>query len=252
MKELPSLTETIKANTRFYWKAGEPRWAGLTPSEITDLTIQIAALIGITNHRAKKIRLNFADHLRAEGSKEAYIALCRALYHSYFSEYFQCNLIFNRSLEVRYQPVNLNIKRGDDIKRGVALGVLDQSLTQPKITCDLKTPLEVIIWLISEELKHANTLLMAGNRFIYDCWQKKYSNFLVKKGFIANELYSVDIDELAASRVATRIQKHFAPAWKKPYFHRLYQRSLQTRQRIVPCFPDSAFIKTGYRNPLFG
>lgn len=146
----------------------------------------------------------------------------------------QVRLVFNRSKEVANYAIEKTEKEED---------------RETGIPCVFVSPRENIIWLLAEELKHAQIWLKAGSKEREAGWQSNYKEVLKRKGRSFGPGYARDLQEVAVSRSALRILSKLVPE-RANYFEGLRQKSLQTGRNVTPNIKktaDETYIETGFR-----
>ncbi|MBI1872069.1 hypothetical protein HYS10_01480 [Candidatus Collierbacteria bacterium] len=234
---LAEAAQILLRRTKFRWnpKHGD-HWGGHRPAEIMSLTATISRLIGITPDQAKNIEVIFADH-QAVGTpfinRQATLAVCIARSHLLSSRIAKITVIINRSLEVVIEGKPENTPSWN---RYESHPVIDTNQSQDPICCELISAWENIIATVGEELKHAQTYLLAGSFDKSNYWEDRYIKILLAKSAKVGGVYSADIHEIAASRVVCRILETLAThEERKKFFRSCYEQSLKERNYI--CFP---------------
>lgn len=245
------MRKTLAKRTEVCWGENGQTFANLSSQEVVALTGDIANLIGIRSSHIEKIRIIFGDHYYLDfpdGTKHTNLAFCAGAVDPTSGEYTECIVVINRSLELAQYSLKNGATRNKHLrKRFKKFDVIDDSTPDDPILCHFSSPKEMVIWLIAEELKHAHVNLVAKSSEKSKQWNNNYANFLRKRGFKTSELYSVNLDEITASRSALRILEYFSEGDRKIYFRELYLQSLRLRRCVQPVFLRSAFTPTGFK-----
>lgn len=238
--ESPYLTEGARIllnRTEFRWnpKYG-PDWGGHRPDEIQPLITKISKLIGITPKQANQIKLVFGDH---EGIRYPYRFLSSHHVHPAFtlarsrflsSKFKEVEVVINRSLEV---AAGLAKTPNPTINKYKDNPIISCSQPADAIRCEIVTSWENIIATIAEELKHAQTYLLAGDDDTANEWEKNYVEILTTHSIKVCGAYSADIFELTASRVVCRILEVLTEDEnRRIFFRHCYQKSLREWRHI--------------------
>lgn len=246
-KELAQLLvpERIRAQTITSLRT-KPKgeFAGLSKAEITQLTIDLALWVGITNDMARKIQIIFADHQKLPGNKYK-VAVAMPVYKGVFKHLKNVLIVINRSREIYLSRVGIAEFGGQQQQTNT-------NIENEPLPVVLDTALEGLIWMIVEELTHAKLLLMAGTKGIDKQINQRYQKIRRKKGRTDEQLYAESYQEMTVVQYCLRILGEFFPD-KKAYFDRIRSLSLQTGIRPTPYLVEEAkfelFLPTGIRLP---
>jgi len=231
LKEKEEMTALIlQKNTLFKWDHPKADWGGMNKTQLTELVGKIGVLFKITPGQARLIEPIFGDHIVVtfpDNSKCKKTAMCLVDFNEDESVK-SCKVIFNRSLELV----------------DGASGVEEDGLG-----CVFETPYENIIWLIAEELKHAQIFQKAGSRSRESKWENNYKQVLIKKGIVSGDAYLTDIQEVTVSRNALEVLKELVPQ-RVDYFQKLYNESVRTFRHVSPNISrvrEMTYLKTGFK-----
>ncbi len=242
-------------SVKFEWEAGpKESWGGLSKTEIQELVTEAGDFFHISAEKRKMIHILFGDHAEIsidERRKKIGTATHIARFDNQ-DEISESDIVINRSLELAAVSV-------EEPERRSTSSTSTLEVEAGSIQCDLDEPWESVAWLIAEEIHHAAFELRLSNLSKIEAAEKKYREYAM--AYHKNELenasafddYSLDIEELAASRQVLRFLEYVASRknpTRAPFFRQLYETSLQERKVVIARHwldKKSAFIKTGYK-----
>lgn len=238
------IAKVLKKNIKFKWR-GTQEWAGLSKSDLTELTVQIAAFVGITRKQAKEITVIFGDHYKFPHNDSPPSAICQPYQRD--GVYTNVVVVLNRSLEVVKEKMRQASADQETKQEHLeSLGLHDPDADDEDYFCDV-TAFEFVVWSIAEELIHAHIFLMAGSVRSSNAWRNRYLEMLKGKANKLNDIYDTDLDEVAANRQVLRILTYLAHEGNaKEYFRERYLESLQSRRVYMASFEKAAYTRTGY------
>lgn len=240
--------QILADHTSFRWEGGQD-WVGCNQDDLRVLVGIIASSIGITPPQAERISLVFSDHLPAENSDNGghtSLACCVGIYNGQTTRFLGCYVVINRSLELARYCLKRNRKTNRNQKKLQSLGVYGSSPDTEPIYCEFENALEAVIWLIAEELKHAQIYLLAQTNNRYKSWSRRHLEIMKSKGIKTGNLYTTDLSEIATCRTVLRILAMLSNEERRQYFRDLYGKSLVTGQIVIHVLYEPALIKTGY------
>jgi hypothetical protein len=235
------------------WETQPLTFGGFSAEEIARMVQVIGFELGITAEQAKRIKIFLTDHSSVKyGEDQVYITTAFCVpYSQPNGRYEYLHIILNRSLEV-YQ---LDQKIFPFAPKTPAQA--NQTLENPAdesgpLRAELESGEELLIWMITEELNHAQLKLSAGNVSRDDAWQNKYVETLTSRGIENDNTYNFELAEVTAARHALRLLEKFADdPQRQRYFRERYQESLRQRKAVGPAFPNSlcqtVFVPTGFK-----
>ena len=241
---------SLNIKTEFRWHAKPDTWAGMTRPELVDLTHKIAGMIKITPEQASKIQVVFGDDVSVntkKGQESMHIGVC-------LSEETEEGIVTGNIVV---------INRSREVAEYVASPTMDEkkeseshfsSLAKNDGTAQLDavlSPREWIEWILTEELHHSKAIQQLISSQRRKEVGDKYISILEKKSLKYRNTYSLDIIELAASRVCVltlmRLAKEQGNSQRAAYFRALYQESLKNGAHIMPNIDlDDVSIPTGW------
>ena len=229
------VSQVIQRNTQFWWNLPNRTWGGMNELELKQLAGLVASEIGVTPQQAQYIGVYFGECICVtfpDGRMVQNTAMMLANPDS-DGNYTDCRVILNRSKSLvkkltqeKSNNNNVNKYKRDDYAHD--------------IHCFFETPQENIIWLLAEELKHAQIKLIGGRKEIINRWNDNYRRNLRQRN-LARHGYAEDLEEVAVSRVAVRVLHRIigkTNPQRGEYFRQLYQRSLTNNRHIVPNIVD--------------
>lgn len=235
--------DILERNTHFNWEHPQQDWAGMDRSRLKSLVGEVGELLGISAEQASGIETIFGDHIAVEypnGDKHLNTALCLVDYDEGDSVK-KCRVILNRSYEL-----------ADYASAGGSTGSQRNKKNTEGISCKFEEPFENVVWLLAEELKHAQIWAMARDKSTEAKWREKYKRIMAVKGVLSDDDYVTDIQEVTASRNALRVLKKLVPE-RADYYDRLYKQSLEEGKNVTPSIGkvmDKTYIKTGFKTPV--
>ncbi len=235
VKRKEEVAMTLARNTMFLWECPQQDWVGMNRRDLMILTTTVGMLLGIRQNEAERMGVIFGDHITvpSPGGCQTRIAFCKMNF-SDDNRVDWCGVVLNRSYELASHFLH-----GEEAKG-----------KSENIRCVFEEPYEVIVWFLSEELKHAQIWCVADNVETEQKWQRRYEEIIKKKGRIFDEgSYDRDVQEITVSRVALRVLKSLVPK-RADYYQKLYDRSLREGRRVAPCMGKKVmaetFIMTGF------
>lgn len=242
---LRTTAEIIAERTSFKWR-GKQEWGGLRKEELRQLVSHIATYIGIPSHQADMISILFADHFDKQGKDGGAPAYCDSSYLKSNTLFTDFLIVFNRSLELVKYCSERDSQINYDKDKLEALGVYEGTPDAEPIVCQFENPQEAIIWVITEELKHAQIFLTAKTYQKYQGWSDRFLEIMRAKGKGAKHLYDTDLTEIAANRVVLRVLVKLTTGDRKAYFRQLYQQSLASGHIVMSYIYEPTYIRTGF------
>lgn len=216
----------LEENVEFRWDHPQDHWGGLNRNQLIVLVGQIGEMLNFRINQTEMIRVFFGDHIiieKRDGSEHINTGCCLVDFDKN-EQLKNCRVILNRSREIADHATSQAQKKREKVKT-------------KEIKCVFQSPKENIIWLLTEELSHAQIWLKAGTKGKEAQWQLRYKRILKKKGREFDD-YSEDLQEVTVSRRALRILSKLAPE-RSEYFDELYEESFG---KVI----DQTYIKTGF------
>lgn len=241
-----STAEILARRTSFKWKGKHQEWGGFSKNDLKQLVGHIATFIGIPPHQAEKILIVFADHFdkqRTDGGASAYCDSSYLKSNTLFTDFL---IVFNRSLELAKYCLERDSQINYDQDRIESLGVYEDDPDAEPISCRFENAQEAIIWMIAEELKHAQIFLIAKTYQKYEGWSDRFLEIMRAKGKGASHLYDTDLTEIAANRIVLRVLAKLTTGKRQAYFRELYEESLASGHIVIGYIYEPTFVKTGF------
>ncbi len=211
----PDPGHPIKAS--YNWE--EPLiFCGYDPDEVEERARIVGGKLGVTTEQATQINLLLMDR---DGDR---IARCEPFWDE-SGQIVHCTIILNRSLEL--------FRRGSESAR-------QESDTAKPIFANLRSPWEVLHWLLIEELNHAQIDLSIGNIVDLQLLQREFRQDLIEKGYKPDRSANFDLVEVVGSWNVLRLLAELTHQEdRKSYFRQLYQQSFQQQQAVIPVVSDT-------------
>lgn len=233
------------------WQYKPLTFAGFSAEEIAGLIQIVGTQLGITPDQAPKIFIHLSDYmaLKFPNREPIFTTGVCAPQTDENGVINRCHIIINRSREVfdlpRPKPPSVSVNHQEEPK------------FDGPIKAELTAAWEFLVWIVTEELSHAQVDLKAGDPAHILQWSENYRGHLFNKGFEDDGSYSFDLVEVTAARqvlrVLAKLSLQFAPERAK-YFRELYHQSLSERKAVTPVFSqqviDQVFVKTDFHQKL--
>lgn len=250
-----SAAEILKAHTEYRWDPSLPdQWAGMGRDDLTKLVGKIGSMIGFTPDQAAKTRLVFADNYAFTYPDRNTIRLGSAGFNTNGQgEYTDIVVLLNRSKEVARYSIDTEEEDSASNHFLESANKVVKASGEKGLAAHLKSPYEFVRWLIAEELKHSRTLFQFGSKEVTRRVTDRYVSYVKSQGIEHAHPYSLDIDELAASRntltILARLAEEEGDLERATYFKDLYKESLSTGRVVLPNVDnvfDELYISTGW------
>lgn len=237
-----SLEMILRKNIQFLWLFTEKRWGEFSEEDLMRLVVVIASEMEITPEQAEQIHIAFGDNFHLQRNDLPQIST--ALNISFGDEsgkYFKHQILLDRYQTIQSYGRNPNITNYSH-----------------QNAIELRSNLELLIWLIVEELNHAKVQIKAATTHESDKRQNKYESLIAKKGKKIQSEYDKSLLEMTAIREVLRtLIKLLTPIdpQRAEYFRKFYQRLKVTNEHMalstehIPVIPYWNW-KEVKRNPL--
>lgn len=221
----------LEKNTSFRWRVAPFTWADLDDNDLRNLIRKAGGLIGFTPEQASCVDIDFCDcepiTYWHEGRQHSHLAVASCLLsQDAEGNIIGCLIRFNRDTN-RIRKQLAQVARHSCYQETFGL------------VCVLESPLEYIVWILGEELKHAQVGLKAANEKTKKHWQERYEATIKRKQRTFSHNRSCNLQEITATRTVLRILARLFPQ-RAAYFKELYKESLRTGEAV---FPDLSRIK---------